>query len=165
MRRLLALVLTGVALTAAPANAQGAATLRGVVYDCYGGGPIGGSWVGLRNLVDGSTTTLTAGEDGRFLRVGIDPGLYLISAHGPVPSRQRGRALPSQTVSRLARIESDDVLDVRIGTSRTLYGAVATPSQRETSPASASQANAPAPLCDPALVPRAPSTSSRYIIR
>ena len=153
-----------------PVAAQGPATIRGIVYDCVSGAPIAGASVELRNL-DGSTTSFVVPENGRFVRVGLEPGRYVVSATGPVLRGQTGLTLPSPTASRLARVENDDVLDMRIGTYRTLYNAAVERSRR---PAAV---NAPAytslpplgpnevrSICDDPLVPPALPTSNRYII-
>jgi hypothetical protein len=165
MRGLAAVTIAAALLVPAPAAAQGPATIRGVVYDCSSGGPIDGAAVQLRNLDSGSTTHLLVRGDGRFVRVGLEPGRYLISATGPVVRGKPGLTLPSHTASRLARVENDDVLDMRIGTYRTLYYT----SQRrarasENMPSPPAPPNTAQPICDPPYVPPAPSTASRYII-
>jgi Carboxypeptidase regulatory-like domain len=120
-----------------PAAAQGPATMRGQVFDCTTGAPFAGAAVTLQNREDGTTITLRADEHGRFVRVGLVPGTYSVGATNPTgPWRH--------TVHRLARLESDDVLDVPIG----MWGGLTT---RE--------------LCVPYRVPPALSTSDRYIIR
>ncbi|MDB5073340.1 MAG: Carboxypeptidase regulatory-like domain [Candidatus Eremiobacteraeota bacterium] len=168
---IVAVASAGALLASPPVAAQGPAAIRGVVYDCVSGAPIAGASVELRNLVDGSTIKLAAHEDGRFVRVGIEPGRYLISATGPVLRGQPGLTLPSPTASRLARLENGDVLDVRIGTYRTLYRAAVERSQRSADTYDAAYASLPPPgpnearpICDSAFVPAAPSTSTRYII-
>ena len=175
MRRISAIAFAAaVFVTAAatiPAAAQGPATVRGVVYDCVSGSPIAGASVELRNLADGTTTKLAVHEDGRFVRVGVEPGRYLISAHGPVMGGEPGLTLASPTASRLARLENDDVLDVRIGTYNTLYRAARDRNRGWSKIADSAYTSLPSagpnearPVCDAPVVPAAPSTSSRYII-
>jgi hypothetical protein len=171
MRRFAAVAFAAALLVPPPVAAQGPATVRGVVYDCTSGQPISGASVELRNLVDGSTIKLAAHDDGRFVRVGVEPGRYLISASGPVLRGQPGLTVPSPTASRLARLENDDVLDVRIGTYRTLYRAAVERARRSADGYDAAYASLPPPgpnearpICDSAFVPAAPSTSTRYII-
>jgi Carboxypeptidase regulatory-like domain len=153
-----------------PVAAQGPATIRGFVYDCVSGAPLGGASVELRNL-DGSTTSFVVGENGRFVRVGVEPGRYVISATGPVLRGEPGLTLPSPTASRLARVENDDVLDMRIGTYRTLYHASVERSRRPADVSASAYTSLPPhgpnevrSICDDPLVPPALPTSSRYII-
>ena len=127
----------------APAAAQGPATIHGQVYACSSGAPVPGAVVRLHDLDNGTTIGLIAGKDGRFSRVGLTPGRYLISATAPRQTR---------TASRLARLETDDVLTFRIGTDAAW-------------PVDQSTDNRPHPACDTALIPQAPPMSSRYIIR
>jgi hypothetical protein len=71
----------------------------------------------------------------------------------------------------LARVENDDVLDMRIGTYRTLYHAAVDRSRRSVDVNASVYTSLP-PLgpnevrsvCDDPLVPPAPPTSNRYII-
>ncbi len=93
-------------------------------------------------------------------RVGLAPGRYLIEATPPLPAGP----LPAghwfaPTASRLARVETDDLLDLRIGTDppARFYGV---------GPARGpgAEATEPRPACDDPLVPPAPPLTDRYII-
>ncbi|HTJ25728.1 MAG TPA: hypothetical protein VMA36_06130 [Candidatus Limnocylindria bacterium] len=113
----------------------------------------------LRDIDDGTTTTFPVRADGRFGRVGITPGRYLVSVlpMGPAiagGSGQRGPQEIAPIASRLARVESDDVLDVRLGVS-------SVPSH----PWLRGVSLAPEPVCDSDVVPPAPPTSDRFVIR
>jgi hypothetical protein len=152
--------LLGATLSAAalPAAAQGPATIGGRVYACASGAPVGHAAVRLRGLDDGATIVLTSDAGGRFVRVGLAPGRYLIEASAPPPAQP---ILPGHwlapTASRLARVETDDVLDLRIGTDapERFYGVG--PVRRPDA--------APHPACDDPLVPVAVPMVDRYIIR
>ena len=163
MRGIAALALAGLVLAPCLAAAQSPATFRGHVYDCRAGHAMARASVELRNLDDGTTFAVQAAKDGGFARVGLQPGRYLISATGPSLGQSGMYArLGSTTASRLARVDSDDVLDVRIETYRTLQVISYLP-VRVTNMSPAGDPNEPRPLCDPALVPPARSTSDRYI--
>lgn len=151
-----ALLLTLALVASGPARsaAQGAATIRGAVYYCEDRAAAPHAYVLLRNLDDGETHRFVTDEHGRFSRVGIVPGRYLITAQ-LVPSPKYRRDMPS----RLARIETDDVLDMTIGVSH--YVAFAIDFLGEGPPGPPNQ---PHPLCDPPVVPPAPPTSDRYIM-
>lgn len=139
-------VIAAVALAAAtslPAAAQGPATIRGIVYDCGSHRALAGIPVRLIDLDTHARITMRSDANGRFVRVGLTPGRYLIEASGGTPA------------SRGARLETDDVLDVLIGT---------TPGVRVNAASESAVDSTPHPLCDPALVPMAPSTSDRTII-
>ena len=147
------------------ASAQGPATVRGLVYSCGGGTPLAAVPVTLRSLDDGGIVRVKSDARGRFAHVGLQPGRYLISVGGVIPataetSPTRPPIVVVSAASRLARLESDDVLDVSIGTSLV---AVRT-SNRSIVRGFSVSSDAPQPMCDPAIVPPAPSTSDRYII-
>lgn len=143
MQRSLIGALALVAATALPAAAQGPATIRGIVYDCGSHRALAGVPVHLTELDTHARVALRSDANGRFVRVGLAPGRYLIEASGGTPA------------SRLARVETDDVLDVLIGT---------TPGVRVNAARDRAVDPLPHPLCDPALVPMAPSTSDRTIM-
>jgi len=152
------LAAAGALLVPWPASAQGPATIRGLVYACYNRAPIASAPVILRSLDDGTVIRLISDANGRFARVGVPPGRYLIGTTGILPRPGRRTVIPA---SRLARLESDDVLDVALGSdivfeisSHTLVPYAA--------PLPAG--NDPHPHCDPAVVPPASPTSDRYII-
>ncbi len=162
MRQIVALVFAGFLLAPRPAPAQVPATIRGQVYDCNQGDAIAGAAVELRGLDDGSTIVLRAARDGRFARVGLLPGRYLISATDPGPKQDPLVHLRdvTTTASRMARVEMGDVLDVRIGTYRTLR-LIMPPRVSSTNLPLAP--NEPHPACDPAFVPASP-TINRYVV-
>jgi hypothetical protein len=142
------------ALIAVPSlvAAEGPATIRGFVYACSDHAPMPAARVTLHRLDDDTYVHVTADQRGRFARVGLTPGHYLISvqgAGGPYGGRTR-------TASRLARVDTDDVLDMSIGGSPLIMI-----SSHGTPP----DAYHPQPLCDDPLVPPAPPTSDRYVIR
>jgi hypothetical protein len=158
--RILGLAAFAAVIVPSLAAAQGPATVRGVVYSCRTGSPLESVPVTLRSLTDGAVIRLSSDARGRFVRVGVPPGRYLIGVAGVVP-RAPGMRESVTPASRLARLESDDVLDVVIGTdvlheisrhNRIAYSA--------TLPVS----DEPRPLCDAPAVPPAPSTTDRYII-
>ncbi len=155
-----AALLGAAALAALPAAAQGPATITGQVYACETGQPLANAAVRLRGLDDGQVITLTSGRDGYFGRVGLMPGRYLIEAAAPVPvaAPRRGRWV-APTASRLARVETDDHLYLRIGTAPPAYALVAGPRRPESD-----GPTGPQPACDDPLVPMAAPTSDRYII-
>jgi Carboxypeptidase regulatory-like domain len=165
MRRLAALVALGLFALPLSAAAQGPATIRGRVYDCDTGSTLTGVPVVLRNVDDGSVVRLRSGQDGRFARVGLQPGRYLIAAlpeyRAPRPFATRDPRMAT-FASRLARVETDDVLDLILGTRmRPTVG----PNVVQPPPAGELLADdQPQPLCDPALVPRALPTTDRYIM-
>jgi hypothetical protein len=120
---------------AVPASAQGPATKRGVVYECHSGEPVAGAQVRLVST-DGSFANIVLRTDnrGRFVRVGLPPGTYRVET-----SKQVGRHV--EETRRLARLENDDVLEVRLGV------LLMSPEG-----------------CEPYLVPPVVPTSDRYII-
>ena len=146
-------------------SAQGPATVRGLVYSCGAGTPLAAVPVTLRSLDDGGVVRVKSDAHGRFARVGLQPGRYLISVGGVIPATaETTPMLPPiivvSSASRLARLESDDVLDVSIGTAVVPVHT----SNRTIVHGYSVASDAPRPMCDPALVPPAPSTSDRYII-
>ena len=150
------------------ASAQGPATVRGLVYSCRGGSVLPSVPVTLRSLDDGVVARVRTDANGRFARVGLTPGRYLISVSGEVPGAASAtspirRPLVVSFASRLARLENDDVLDLAIGTELTKAPRNITnaTSKGVINPA---LVDVPLPMCDPAIVPTAPSTSDRYII-
>ncbi len=156
------IALTAALLAAAlPAAAQGPATISGQVYACGTGRPLAGAAVRLRGLDDGGTIALTSGRDGRFSRVGLTPGRYLIEATAPLPARPPGSGhWFAPTASRLARVENDDFLTVRIGAAAPSRFHGVGPARRP----GADESTQPRPACDEPLVPPAVPTSDRTII-
>jgi hypothetical protein len=137
------------ALLAAPslASAEGPATIRGLVYACSNHAPWPGARVTLHRLDDDTYLHVIADQRGRFARVGLTPGRYVISVQGAADRRTR-------VASRLARLDTDDVLDMSIGGDPgVLISSVWPPDPYH-----------PQPLCDDPLVPPAPQTSDRYVI-
>lgn len=130
--------------------AQGPATIRGTVYFCGETGTVAHAVVVLRNLTTGEQIRLVTDEHGRFARVGLLPGPYLMTAGRAEAVYDRDKA------SRLARLEPDDVADVRIGirTLLTIGGTFA----RNPFP------DEPQPVCDPPLVPTATAPFGRYVV-
>jgi hypothetical protein len=160
MRRFLALAALAALAVPSLAAAQGPATVRGIVYSCHSGSPLESVPVILRSLTDGTVIRLNSDAHGRFVRVGVAPGRYLISAVGVVP-RGPGVRASVTPASRLARLESDDVLDVRIGTDE-----LTEISRHSSVPhfARLPDGDEPHPVCDAPVVPPAPATTDRYII-
>jgi hypothetical protein len=144
-----------------PASAQGPATIRGRVYECNSGVALRGITVALRNVENGDVVELRTNASGRFTRVGLAPGRYLIAAVPdleavPFPLR------PRETIafaSRIARVEPDDVLDLLLGTN--LVHVTRPAREPQDDPLASNQ---PHPICDPPLVPLATTTTVRYII-
>jgi Carboxypeptidase regulatory-like domain len=170
--RLLTLMAGALAVLAlgvpSAALAQGPATIRGVVYSCATGAVVPSARVVLHGVDDGTTVALTTNGRGRFTKVGLAPGRYMISATPPLsPPWNQPRPLGLFTSSRMALLETDDVVDMRIGTRppAMVINQLAAHAPIGTVTASAETANKPAPACDAPLVPLAPSTASRYIIR
>ncbi len=151
--------LAAAALVPHAARAEGPATIHGLVYSCNDRTPIPQAHVTLRGIDDGTLREITTGADGRFIRVGLMPGRYLI-----VASSTRFRKGPGDVASRMALLDTDDNLDVRIGTyTRSPGGTHGSP--RVAGPTDADPYARAVPLCDPPLVPLASSTSTRYVIR
>ena len=141
-------------LFAAPlaSAAQGTATLRGLVYSCEDGRrPVAGARVSLRRLDGGTAIWLTSDAHGRFVRVGLSPGRYMVTAR-----TDRREWLGITAASRMAMLESDDVLDMTLGIK--VLPVIGMDFSFHPDP------NQPHPICDPPLVPPAPSTTDRYII-
>jgi hypothetical protein len=156
MKRTIPTIAIALAFGAAvPASAEGPATIHGVVYECATRHALANAYVTLRGVDNGEAFTMRTDAKGRFTRVGLTPGRWLVEAASrPGAEGQRDAA------SRLATLETDDVLDMVIGTrllSATRATAVRTAADR---PAS----NTPHPLCDSAHVPQAPTTADRTII-
>lgn len=133
--------------------AEGPATIRGTVYFCGETRSAPHAVVLLRNLTTGEKIPLMADERGRFVRVGLLPGRYLIAA------QRAERVNDREKVSRLARLEADDVVDLRIGISPNVNigGTYAGNPWAE-------RPDEPHPLCDPPLVPAAASPFDRYVV-
>ena len=158
MRLIAALAVAGPLVVPPAAFAQGPATIRGLVYACYNRAPIGSAPVILRSLDDGKVIRLVSDAQGRFVHVGVPPGRYLIGVSGILPRPGRRTVAPA---SRLARVESDDVLDVALGSDiRTEISSHTKLPYAEPLP----PGDDPHPQCDPAVVPPAAPTSDRYII-
>ncbi|HEV3087131.1 MAG TPA: carboxypeptidase-like regulatory domain-containing protein [Candidatus Elarobacter sp.] len=130
--------------TMVPAGAQGSASLRGQVYYCDTHQPLAAAAVSVIST-DGTTSVhLRTDANGRFVRVGLPAGTYRVET-----SPQAGRWVYS--ARRLARLESDDVLDVGLGvtplTDVRSGMTLVTPKR-----------------CEPYLVPLAVPTTDRYIV-
>jgi hypothetical protein len=157
MKRTISTIAVALAFGAAtPALAEGPATIHGVVYECATRHALANAYVTLRGADNGEVFKMRTDAQGRFQRVGLTPGRWLIEA-----SSRPGAGGERDTASRLATLETDDVLEMVIGT-RLLSASRATgvraAADRPTN------ANTPHPLCDSARVPQAPTTSDRYII-
>jgi hypothetical protein len=146
-----ALAVLGALVAPSFAAAEGPATIRGFVYACSNHVPMPGARVTLHRLDDDTYVHVTADQRGRFARVGLTPGRYLISVQGAAV-RYGGR---TRTASRLARVDTDDVLDMSIGGDE---------AQMISNHGAWSDPYHPQPLCDDPLVPPAPQTSDRYVI-
>lgn len=150
MKRIAALAALAALTVPSLASAQGPATVRGFAYACANHLPMAAARVTLHRLADDTFVRLITDAQGRFTRVGLEPGVYLISVQGGP-----AYALHTRVTSRLARLEADDVLDMSIGGDpRYLDGAHGPPGDQYH----------PQPLCDAALVPLAPPTTDRYIV-
>ncbi len=156
MRFLATLAVAGALLVPSVAFAQGPATIRGVAYSCADHGPMPSALITLHPLDGGADLQLETDAHGRFARVGLTPGRYIVSVEGRGTPYQGRYVFRTNAASRLARLEADDVLDMSIGGSD-----VITISRHGRPP----DPNQPHPLCDAALIPPAPSTTDRYIIR
>jgi len=141
---------------AAPASAEGPATIHGVVYECGTRHALANAYVTLRGLDNGEAFKMRTDAQGRFVRVGLTPGRWLIEA-----SSRPGAGGARDAASRLATLETDDVLEMVIGTR--LQDASRATAVRAAADRSVN-ANAPHPLCDSARVPQAPTTADRTII-
>jgi hypothetical protein len=156
MRGLAAIAAAGALLVPSVAFAQGPATIRGVAYACQDHAAMPSARITLHPLSGDADVHLVADEHGRFTRVGLTPGRYIVSVQGR-GMLYRGQYIGrTRIASRLVRLEADDVLDMSIG-GETLVTI--------SSHGDAPDPNKPRPLCDAALVPPAPATTDRYIIR
>lgn len=160
MRTATALLL--VAGSTVSAGAEGATTLRGVVYACGTSSPVGFAHVQLRALDGGRSIDIATDATGRFSRVGLTPGRYLIVASNDRPYRHYSVA------SRIALLESGDVVDMRIGTGMARPGRRAALGGGRLAPGSETATRLAyeqaTPICDDANVPPATPTSDRYLI-
>jgi len=155
MKSFAMLAVTGALMVPSIAFAQGPATIRGLAYECHGRAPMPSARVTLHPLDGGADIHVVADEHGRFTRVGLTPGRYIVGVQGR-RTLYYGRYIgQTRIASRLARLEADDVLDMTIG-GESLYMI----SNHGDSP----DPNQPRPLCDAAVVPPAPATTDRYII-
>ena len=164
MKPLVAAAIVGLAALPSFASAELPPTIRGVVYSCDTGAPIPGAYVWLDSLEDRSRSALVTDAHGSFARVGLTPGRYLVIVVGEI---RGSHTIYARGVSRLARVDTDDVLDVRIGTqTRPLPPPRATTAglQHLEHVVSPRYLHEPMPICDAAVVPPAPSTSDRYVI-
>lgn len=160
MKPLAAAAILGLALLPSFASAEMPPTIRGVVYSCDTGAPIAGASVLLRSTEGGSQSALRTDAHGGFARVGVAPGRYIVFVGGPV---QGSATIHARSASRLARVDTDDVLDVRLGTQ--LITVVPHPGFTDITNAHATLAlRRPEPVCDAALVPPAAPTTDRYVI-
>ncbi|MDP9106816.1 MAG: carboxypeptidase-like regulatory domain-containing protein [Candidatus Eremiobacteraeota bacterium] len=156
----LAAAILGLAVLPSFASAEIPATIRGVVYSCDTGAPIAGAYVWLRGLDAGSVNTLWTDARGGFARVGMAPGRYIVFVGGPV---QGSKTIHARPASRMARVDTDDVLDLRLGTQ--LIAVAPRPDVTSISNAHVTRAMYEAqPICDAPLVPLAPPTTDRYVI-
>jgi hypothetical protein len=157
MKSLATLAVVGTLLVPSVAFAQGGpATIRGVAYYCADHGPMPSALITLHPLDGGADMQQETDAHGRFTRVGLTPGRYIVSVEGRGTPYQGRYVFRANAVSRLARLEADDVLDMSIGGTSLI-----TISRHGHPP----DPNQPHPLCDTALVPPAPATTDRYIIR
>ena len=164
MKRLAAAAILSLAVLPSVASAELPATIRGTVYSCDTGAPIPGAYVWLDSLDDRSRSVLVTDARGGFARVGLATGRYLVIVVGDI---RGSHTISVRGASRLARVDTDDVLDVRIGTQTTPLP----PARAETAGfqilehvVSPRYVREPTPICDAALTPPAPSTSDRYVI-
>jgi len=160
MKPLAAAALLSLAVQPSFASAETPATIRGIVYSCTTGAPVAGANVLLRAVDGASLSTLRTDARGAFVRVGVEPGRYVVFVGGPVRDSTTTFARPA---SRLAGVDTGDVLDVRLGT-QLLTGP---PRSDDTIVADANAAQAlqqAEPLCDAPLVPRALQTSVHYVV-
>jgi hypothetical protein len=157
MKRPIATLALALAFGAAtPASAEGPATIHGVVYECASRHALANAYVTLRGVDNGEAFNMRTDAQGRFVRVGLTPGRWLIEA-----SSRPGASAERDAASRLATLEADDVLNMVIGT-RLLSPARATAVRAVG--AGPANPDVPHPLCDPARVPLVPATSDRTII-
>ena len=156
VKRLAALAAVGALLVPSVASAQGPATIRGFAYECRDHSPMPSALITLHPLDGDADVRVVADARGRFTRVGLTPGRYIVSVQGRGMLYQGQYIGRTNAASRLLRLEADDVLDMSIGGDHLIaisrHGRPPDPDQ-------------PHPLCDAAVVPPAPSTTDRYIIR
>ena len=159
MKRLAAAAVLSLAVLPSFASAEMPATIRGVVYSCDTGAPVPGAYVWLRALDGGSVNTLWTDARGAFARVGMAPGRYVVFVGGSV----RGSTMHARPASRMARVDTDDVLDLRLGTQL-----ITVPPRTDLTTISNAHAtralDEAEPICDAPLVPPAPTTTDRYVI-
>jgi hypothetical protein len=155
MKSLATLAVAGTLLVPSVALAQGAATIRGVAYSCADHRPMPSALITLHPLDGGADMQQETDAHGRFTRVGLTPGRYIVSVEGRGTTYQGWYVVRTNAASRLTRLEADDVLDMSIG------GSNLTTISRHGRPPDPNQ---PHPLCDAPLVPPAPATTDRYII-
>jgi len=160
MKPLAAAAILSLAILPSFASAAMPATIRGVVYSCDTGAPVPGAYVWLRSMDGGSVNTLWTDARGSFARVGMAPGRYIVLVGGPI---QGSKTIHARPASRMARVDTDDVLDLRLGTQLITV----TPRPDLTTITNAHVTRAmyePQPICDAPLVPPAPPTTDRYVI-
>ncbi len=160
MKTLVAAAILGIAALPSFASAEMPATIRGVVYSCGTGAPISNAYVLLHAMDSGVVSGLWTDAHGGFARVGLAPGRYMVFVTGAIRGSDK---LVTQPASRIARVDLDDVLDVRLGTEigprppQTRFTAVK-------DVRTIRWMQQPEPMCDAAVVPPAPVTSDRYVI-
>ncbi len=160
MKPLAAAAILSLAILPSFAIAEMPATIRGVVYSCDTGAPIAGAPVWLRGLDSGSVNTVWTDAHGGFARVGMAAGRYIVYVGGQM---QGSKTIHARSASRMARVDTDDVLDLRLGTQ--LMTVTPHPDFTSIGRAQATRATwEPQPICDAALVPLAPPTTDRYVI-
>jgi carboxypeptidase family protein len=161
MKPLAAAAILSLAVLPSFASAEMPATIRGVVYSCETGAPIAGAYVLLRAVDGGTVNTMRTDARGAFVRVGVEPGRYIVFVGGPV---RDSTTIVARPASRMARVDTDDVLDLRLGTQfMTVPPRIDYPIVTNANAAQALQQAQP--VCDAPLVPPAPQTSDRYVIR
>jgi hypothetical protein len=160
MKALVAAAILGLAALPSFASAEMPATIRGVVYSCSTGAPVRDAYVLLHAMDSGIVSRLWTDAHGGFAQVGLAPGRYMIFVPGSIRGSDK---VVARAASRIARVDTDDVLDVRLGTEivprppQTRFYAV---KDVRTIP----MMQQPEPICDAAAVPPAPATSDRYVI-
>ncbi|HEV2737067.1 MAG TPA: carboxypeptidase-like regulatory domain-containing protein [Candidatus Elarobacter sp.] len=160
MKPLATAAILSLAIMPSFASAEMPATIRGVVYSCDTGAPVAGVYVRLRAMDGGSVNALWTDARGTFAQVGMAPGRYIVFVGGSVRGSTMMHARPA---SRMARVDTDDVLDLRLGTQ--LIAVPPRPDLTSISNAHATRALDEAePICDAPLVPSAPTTTDRYVI-
>jgi hypothetical protein len=160
MKPLAAAALLSLAILPSFASAEMPATIRGVVYSCDTGA-IPNAYVWIDSLDDRTRNVLVTDARGSFARVGVTPGRYLVIVVGEIRSSNTDAV---RGVSRLASVDTDDVLDVRIGTQLTPKPPPDLRYRDLNHVVSPRYINQPTTICDAAIVPPAPPTSDRYVI-